>query len=287
MLGKADVGLAYRLADYEPYLTQVGEASIIDVSRRTDPARIARLWDNLAEVVRTYGPPWVVQLWTKDPATTAGLGGELLRRLASAGTTLTAQVTITGLAGTVWEPGAPTTGFVGLRPLIELIGGPVHITWRYDPIIPTVHTPARYRHLAEQAASLGITRNVINFLAPPGRYVRVDRRLAALLPGWASGMPGYDPAWREAIARQLVEIAADLGIDVACCAECAELGARVPGLRRAACGGYAWFAHLSGRDPGEVPYGGSRPGCGCARYFDVGNYGQWSQCHRCVYCYAG
>jgi hypothetical protein len=84
-----------------------------------------------------------------------------------------------------------------------------------------------------------------------------------------------------------VALAAPHGLHLACCAESAGLAAAVPGLGHAACGDYAWFVRLSGRDPGRVPFAGSRRGCGCTRYFDAGNYGQWARCHGCAYCYAG
>ena len=134
---------------------------------------------------------------------------------------------------------------------------------------------------------MGITRGVINFIAPPGRYKRVDRRLVAMLPGWAEGLPGYDTAWQERVAAELVSLAAPLGLRLACCAERADLVQRVPGLGRAACGEYVWFVALAGRAPVSALSRGSRAGCGCAPYFDVGNYGYWSHCHRCAYCYAG
>jgi len=229
----------------------------------------------------------VVQVWTKDARGVLARGESLLRSLVDAGTTITAQVTVTGLAGTVWEPAVPPGGLRDVAPLAKMIGGADHIRWRYDPIIPGVHDPDRFEALAHQAAASGITRGIINFAAPPGRYVRVDRRLRDLLPGWAEGMPGYDLAWRESVARELVEIASQVGISLACCAECAALGDRVQGLGQARCGDYDWFAALSGRTPPRVPFRGSRPGCGCARYFDVGSYGHWSRCHRCAYCYAG
>ena len=66
--------LAYRLEDYARYRTQVGAATYLDVTRRTDPARIQEVWAHLREVVDTYGPPWVVQVWTKDPAGALRLG---------------------------------------------------------------------------------------------------------------------------------------------------------------------------------------------------------------------
>ncbi|MBC7235374.1 MAG: DUF1848 family protein [Chloroflexi bacterium] len=278
---------AYRFADYVRYKEVVGAATYLDVTRRSDPARIPSVWDHVREIYHRDGPPWVVQIWTKDVGGVLHLGSALLGELTSAGTTLTAQVTITGLAGTPWEPKVPVEGWRYLPQLIRLLGGPEHITWRYDPIIPGVHTAERFALLAGQVADLDITRGVINFLAPPGRYRRADARIAALLPAWAEGMAGYDQAWRTSVARELVDIATEQGLSLACCAEYAALSEQVPELRPASCGDYDWFVALSGRDPGRVPYRGSRPGCGCAHYFDVGSYGMWSRCHRCVYCYAG
>jgi len=154
-------------------------------------------------------------------------------------------------------------------------------------VIPTVHRLDRYRRLAEQAAGLGITHCVINFVAAPGRYKRVDARLAAVLPGWDEAMPGYDESWRAETAAGLVRSASELGLSVATCAESAGLVARVQGLGSAVCGDHDWFVALSGSDPGRAPAKGSRPGCGCAAYFDVGLYGQRNRCHQCLYCYAG
>jgi hypothetical protein len=265
----------------------VGGATYIDVTRRTDPARIERVWDNLHAVIEAYGAPWIVQLWTKNAAGSLARGAPLLQRLLAEGTALAIQVTVTGLSGTVWEPLTPAEPFAGVSDLIALAGGPQHIKWRYDPIIPTVHHLGRFRRLAERAAALGIHHCVINFVAAPGRYKRVDARLSSVLPGWGDGMPDYDEAWRVETAAQLVQVAEELGLSVAACAESAGLVGRVPGLRPAVCGDHGWFATLSGRDPGRTPASGSRPGCGCAAYFDVGLYGQWRRCHRCLYCYAG
>lgn len=281
------MSLVFRLEDYAGYVDRVGGATYLDVTRRTDPARVERVWENLQAVIDTYGAPWVVQLWTKDAAGTLARGGPQLRRLLGAGTTLAAQVTVTGLGGTVWEPLVPAEPFVGVSELMALAGGPDHVKWRYDPVIPQVHRMDRFRSLAEQAAGLGIGQCVINFVAAPGRYKRVDARLAAALPGWAEGMPGYGESWRAAISAELGESAGALGLSVAVCAESAGLAGRVPELQQAACGDHDWFVGLSGRDPGRAPTRGSRPGCGCAAYFDVGLYGQRNRCHRCLYCYAG
>jgi hypothetical protein len=281
------MGFVFRLEDYARYLERAGEATYVDVSRRTDPARVDRVWDNVHAVLEAYGAPWIVQLWTKDAAGTLARGSRLLRRLLSDGTTLAAQVTVTGLGGTGWEPLAPSEPFAGVADLIALAGGPDHVTWRYDPIIPTVHRRERFGRLVEQAAMLGITRCVVNFLAQPGRYTRVDARLGTVLPGWGEGMPGYGDAWQAETAAELVGLAGEAGLTVAVCAESAGLPSRVPGLCRAACGDHDWFAALSDHDPGRAPTTGSRPGCGCAAYFDAGLYGQRRRCHQCLYCYAG
>jgi hypothetical protein len=281
------MGFVFRLEDYSLYLERVGGATYLDVTRRTDPARIQRAWENLAAVFETFGPPWIVQLWTKDVVGTLARGRALLERMLERGTTLAAQVTVTGLAGTRWEPWVPVELFGGVSELIALSGSPDHVKWRYDPIIPTVHRVDRFRRLAAQAAGLGITRCVLNFVARPGRYKRVDARLAHVLPGWAEGMPGYDQAWCSEAAEEIVAVGREMGLTVAACAESARLVGKVPDLQPAACGDYGWLVALSGRDPGHAPTAGSRSGCGCAAYFDVGLYGQWPRCHQCLYCYAG
>jgi hypothetical protein len=281
------LSLVFRLEDYPRFLERVGDATYLDVTRRTDPARIERVWDNLRAVVEAFGAPWVVQLWTKDAAGALVRGRGLLQRLVAEGTTLAAQVTCTGLSGTPWEPRTPCEHFSGVADLIALAGGPEHIKWRYDPVIPTVHRLDLFRSLAERAAALGIARCVVNFVAAPGRYKRVDARLSGVLPGWTEGMPGYDGVWRAEAAAQIVRVADELGLEVATCAESVGLVGRVPGLRPAACGDHIWFVALSGRDPGAAPTSGSRLRCGCAAYFDVGLYGQWQHCHQCLYCYAG
>ena len=281
------MGFVFHLDDYPRYLERVGGATYIDVTRRTDPARIGQVWDNLRSVVDAYGSPWIVQLWTKDAAGTLARGAGLLQRLQQQETTLAAQVTVTGLGGTAWEPLAPADPFAGVAELIALAGGPEHVRWRFDPVLPGVSRLEAFRQLAGRAAALGIRRCVVNFLVPPGRYPRVDARLACLLPGWSAGMPGYDEAWRAEAASRMVQAAGEWGLEVAVCAESSGLAARVPGLHPAACGDHAWFVALSGRDPGRAPAAGSRRGCGCAAYFDVGLYGQWARCHRCAYCYAG
>jgi hypothetical protein len=265
----------------------VGEVACIDVTRRTDPARMPEVWERLHAVAGTYGVPWVVQVWTKSPGAVLAHGAQTLRFLRAAGATLTAQVTITGLAGTDWEPLVPSDALDDLPRFAEVLGGPEHITWRYDPVIPIIHSAERFGALAHQVAALGVGRAVVNFVARAGCYTRVDRRLEQLLPGWSEGLPGYDDAWCVQVLADIVGMAEAEGLRLGCCAESADLAVAVPGLQPAACADYAWFGQLSGRWPARAASRGSRSGCGCVRYFDVGSYGRWARCHRCAYCYAG
>ncbi|NLV73592.1 MAG: DUF1848 domain-containing protein [Chloroflexi bacterium] len=276
---------AYSRASYTRYLEAVGADSYLDLTRRTDPARWPRGWQILDEMLREFGAPWVLQLWTKDPHTVALAGRQQLEQLRQH-SLITAQVTDTGLAGSFWEPGVPAGALDSVSELASLIGGTSHINWRYDPIIPTVHRTDTFRALAERAAALGIRRATINFISQPGTYRRVDRRLASRLPGWAEGMPGYDLSWQADQAHELLAIAQPLGIRLAVCAESAGLVRQVPGLAGAACGDRTWFSALSGHSP-SAPVRASRKGCGCLVHYDLGSYGNWTRCHGCIYCYAG
>ena len=280
-------GRNFRLQDYSAYLEKVGEATYIDCTRRTDPARVPEVWENLKAVVDSFGPPWVLQLWTKDPAGVVKVGGGMIEDLASRGTTVTCQLTVTGLAGSPLEPNVPPGAFEAAAALVKLIGGPGHVAWRFDPLIPGLENVKRFEALVPKAAELGITRLVINFVCDPGKYKRADRRLEKVFSYWRQGLPGIDPEWKEKAARQIVEIAGRWGLDTYACAEGRRLCSVVPGLGRPSCGSFDWFCELSGKAPPRPAARGSRGGCGCAAYFDVGSYGSWSRCHRCLYCYAG
>lgn len=281
------MSLVFRRDHIPLALARLGEATVLDVTRRTDPARVDGPWENLRAVLEHCPVPWIVQLWTKDLESALARGGPLVETLRGRGTTFAVQWTVTGLGGTAWEPLVPPEPFRGLETCLARIGGPDHVKWRFDPVLPLEGTVERFQRLATVAARAGIQRCVVNFVAPPGRYRRVDARLAGLVPGWDQGLPDFSDPWREARLRELVEVARGAGTRVSVCAESAALAHRVAGVGVAACGDAPWFATLSGRSPAFATGRGSRAGCGCAPYLDVGQYGQWSRCHRCAYCYAG
>ena len=280
-------GRNFRLQDYAAYLARVGDATYVDCTRRTDPARAPRVWENLRAVAEAYGPPWILQIWTKNPRGVMELGGALLERLCAGGTTITCQLTVTGLGGTELEPRAPADALGEAGELLECIGGPAHCAWRFDPAIAGLDNTARFEALAPRAAALGIKRLVVNFACDPGVYARVDARLAAVFPYWRPGLPGIEPGWKERTAREIAARAAALGLAVFCCAEGKALREAVPDLEPPECGSFTWFCALSGRTPGRRKGRPSRRGCGCADYFDVGCYGNLRACHGCLYCYAG
>lgn len=280
-------GRNFRLQDYAAYLARVGDATYIDCTRRTDPARVPEVWENLRAVVDAHGPPWILQLWTKNPRGVMERGGALLERLRAGGTTIACQLTVTGLGGTALEPRAPADALGEAGEFLERIGGPAHCAWRFDPALPGLDNLVRFEALAPRAAALGITRLVMNFACDPGTYARVDARLANVFPYWREGLPGIDPLWKEQTAREITARAAALGLTTFCCAEGKGLRDTVPDLGPPECGSFAWFCELSGRTPAHSRQRPSRRGCGCADYFDVGCYGKWHACHGCLYCYAG
>lgn len=78
-------------------------------------------------------------IWTKDLRCALDAGRAVPADLMTRGTTVTVQLTVTGLAGTGWEPRVPSDVLDHLD-AATFIGGPEHLCWRYDPIIPTVHS---------------------------------------------------------------------------------------------------------------------------------------------------
>jgi len=133
-------------------LERVGEATYVDVTRRTD-RRASAVW--------TTCGPWSRRLARRGssncgPRTFPGIGagGGLFRGLRLKGTTLAAQVTVTGLSGTQWSPGRRQS-FCRRGEVDRSSRRSEHVAWRYDPVIPTVHDLDRFRRLAAQGATLG------------------------------------------------------------------------------------------------------------------------------------
>ncbi len=283
-LGADPMGLSYRLEDYAAYRAAVGAATMsISPGGATPPGGrrrgiiSARCW------TPTVRPG--VQLWTKNVGGALALGAGLLERLRAEGTTLTAQVTITGLAGSAWEPLTPadTVSRLGIWP--GVLGGPEH----HLAVRPDHSDGARGREVRAAGGRGG----------GAGCTARRDQpgRTGALPTGGPSPQrPAPRLGRRDARLRRRLD-----GTHGACAGRSRCRRRDQPGLLRGVVppgrtGHRAaarrvrglWLVYGAlGQYPPVAVRRGSRPGCGCLRYFDVGNYGGWASCHRCTYCYAG
>ncbi len=279
---------------------------ILDFTRRTDPAFVPSVWDNLRDALDVTSPT-VLHVWTKWPGRVADIGREILDALRKNGTIIAAQVTVNRY-GRNLEPRIPENH--GLDRLVPLLGGFDHVTWRFDPVIPYVPFEERFLRTAEEMTNLGVRRLVVNTIAPPGRYKRVDRRLAAMWEWWTPERFGLDPEdarrdryvppplqrhtpsvwngwarWQYDVFSRIVELAQSFGFRVQPCAETAWLYGVVEGLSPAGCISQQWLASLGLLQ--DIPLRPTRAGCGCVYTVDVGSYGHWSRCGGCRYCYAG
>lgn len=244
---------------------------IYSASRRTDLPAFYPDW--LCERVRRSRKLEALVFWTKDPRHFYDHPGlrAVVERYPSV-----VQLTLTGLAGTAWEPGVPEPQ--ALRPALGFLARalpPGAVRWRFDPILATPDLFARLEamHALLRGAGLALEEVTVSF---PTEY----RKVAARLRAAGLAFPAVDlPARRRIIA----EVMARTGLPAALCCQEALLG--VPGARRAACVDHALFNRLYGTRFSGAPARGQRPGCGCGESTDVGSYEQTCG-HGCLYCYA-
>lgn len=275
---------------------------IVSASRRTDipafymPWLLGRLEAGYCVSVNPFNPRQrrrvslrpddvdAIVFWTRRPDRIA----ETLERIESLGHTRTAAlVTITGLPAEL-EPHSPPSGraVAALIDLAGRYGDPRRVAWRYDPILlgpeqsASVHR-RRFERLARQLR--GSTRRVIvSFL---DRYLKAERRLAALRPGgYPLGPPdSHESSEAHALIRDLAQIAKESGMDLEVCAE--PVSFADAGAPPARCIDASWLAELfPDRGFPQAKHKGQREHCGCAPSIDIG---MPDTClHGCVYCYA-
>ena len=249
---------------------------IYSASRRTDlPAFFP---DLAADRVHRSRRLEAIVFWTRDPANLVRHPG--LRDAVVRYPTIV-QLTVTGLAGTVWEPRAPRLETF-LEPLRELADLLPHgaILWRFDPVLVIDDVFARFDTVRQAlAAAIGpVEETVVSFPAPYGQAVRRVRD---------AGLPWPNPSMdeRRAIVGGLVErLGGAEQTRVWLCCQPEEL--RVPGTAPARCVDGRRFDRLYGTRLGSLPPdGGQRMGCGCVRSTDIGSY-ELPCRHGCLYCYA-
>ncbi len=206
------------------------------------------------------------------------------------------------------DPGVPPLAerIETFRRLSELLG-PERVVWRFDPIVVGRRLTAAA--VLERIARVGAavrrqTRKLVISFADIERYPAVRRRLGRSDCG-NRGEPG--PGAIARVAAGILELNRAWGLEVAACAEAADLAAYGIGrnrcvddglLARAFPGDAALMAYLGpGAGRGTSLFGGAADGvahplkdrgqraaCGCIVSRDIGRYGTCP--HGCVYCFA-
>lgn len=191
------------------------------------------------------------------------------------------QYTVTGLAGTVWEPGVPS--FEQQRASLKTIAKRLPqgaVRWRFDPVIATPDIRTRFSKVRKAlSAALGEPREVtVSF---PDPYRKAVARVSASGLPW----PETDSAeQRDIIEFMVEEMGGAAGSPVRLCCEPALLV--LPGVGKSRCIDDLLFKRLYGLDLGGLDKDqGQRQACGCVKSTDIGSY-DIACPHRCRYCYA-
>ncbi|MDR2391325.1 MAG: DUF1848 domain-containing protein [Planctomycetota bacterium] len=208
------------------------------------------------------------------------------------------QFTVTGLAGTSWEPGTPPLA-AQTEELAEL-GRRLPrgaVVWRFDPVLPE-HTDGEKKEKQQIVAILDRFRRIREILTKqigelgkiivsfPDPYRKALVRVAEAGLVW----PYFSIEEKKWIATALVEECADSKTDgmfrsrIRFCCEPELLN--IPGTGPAACVDGALIEKLYGLPLSGLPKDpGQRMSCRCAKSTDIGTYTQ-SCGHGCLYCYA-
>lgn len=179
----------------------------------------------------------------------------------------------------------PVAGAVAtFRRLADRIG-PERVIWRYDPIVLSSITDARFHQerYAWIAAQLRgyTTRSVISVVDD---YRKAARRLQALATQgvvFPKQPPEMLPEFAE-VMRTLVAAAQQNGMEIMSCAE--EIDLTGYGVRPGKCIDDELLARILGRPLDLRKDPGQRTACGCVASRDIGMYD--SCLFGCQYCYA-
>ncbi len=247
------------------------DAGFCDVANPFDPRRVRRVSLRAEDVA-------AIVFWTRDARPML----PDIDRLEGAGYAFYVQYTVNGYPREL-EPHAPkrSEAVAALRALASRLG-PDRVIWRYDPIVFSSATPAKY-HIEQFSALAHDLRGAastvtISFCDPYGKTRRNFARLSSEL-GWSFDVGRPDE--HAALAGRLAEVAAESGMQLATCAEAA---LRVPGVKVGRCVDPRLVSRLRPDLNLRLRAAPSRPGCGCIESVDIGAY---DTCvFGCVYCYA-
>lgn len=251
---------------------------IISASRRTD--LVAWYPDRLADKLLKIGPERIhtLVIWTKNPRNifeNANLS-RILRKLDQ----IFIHLTVTGLGGTEIEPGVPSPEKVVemLDDLVEFVGSPDRIRWRFDPLLTWVENGERrdnteyFRELAPSFLRSGIKNAVTSFCT---MYPKVFKRFeehGRFVP------VEFTENEKEEVRTLFKTIASECGIRLKwCCDIESESSICVDG-------GLLSRLHPKGLPASMEKAPGQRETCMCTKSWDIGWYTQVCS-GGCLYCY--
>lgn len=253
--------------------------TVLSASRRTELT--AHYPDLLAHRIEEFGLHRVhtLVIWSKDPRNL--LRHRRLHEVVSAIPQVFVHWTMTGLGGTLLEPGVPRPGILlpFLPELTAWLGGPERLHWRYDPLLEVRWKnrtlgnldPEVFAGLAQEFARHGVATVHTSFAT---LYPKVVRRFANA--GLVAREPS--PGQQEELLDALAERAARLGLRMLTCNH--------PGHPRKACidGELLSRLHPQGEPCSTRRARGQRTLCGCTESYDLCHY---LRCpNGCLYCYA-
>ena len=273
-------------------------AMIVSASYRTDiPAFYGEWFLNrfragFARVVNPYGgPPSTVPLragidgfvfWTRN----VGPFLPVLAEVRRAGLPFVAQYTLTGYPRALETSVIEAARSVALVRRLAAEHGPRSVVWRYDPIVWSDLTPARFHRdaFARLADALaGSVDEVVTSFA--NIYRKTARNLAAAARAHRFTWSDPPAEIKRALAAELAGLAAERGLRLTICSQ---EDYTVPGATAAACVDAGRLEDVA-RGWGvpravKARVKGNRPGCLCWESRDIGAYDTCP--HGCTYCYA-
>lgn len=251
---------------------------VLSASRRTD--LVACYPEIMVERLKEFPPETVhsIVIWTKNPENMLlnGLLKDTLKNYQQ----IYIHLTITGMGGSEFEPLIPPWPKVVqmIEPLIEFVGHPGRICWRFDPILIVKGEKKSYSNfdwfpeIMESISPWGIRACRISWVSP---YKKVVNRLAT--QGWQI-VPQTLAQQREQ-AQKIIAWAKSKGMQIHFCA--------MEGFPVSRCidGYFLIEIHPQKLDCSLKKAKGQRPLCGCTESLDIGWYSLKCK-HGCLYCYA-
>lgn len=261
-----------------PHKSSAKKNVVISASRRTD--LVGCFPEAFIERLNEYPPEHVHSLviWTKNPLPL--LHNKLLRKKITQYAQIYLHLTVTGMGGSRFEPHIPHSGQIlrMLPDIVQLIGSPTRLAWRFDPIIHLKKADQRYSNisffpsLAEAFAGEKICSVKVSWLS---LYKKVMRNIKKI--GWEPEDVSVEKKKEQARKLERIALAHNQTIEYCC----------IEGFPVSRCidGNLLQKLHPDGLPCSTNPAKGQRMLCGCTASIDIGWYNQ-SCLHGCVYCYA-